>query len=124
MGLKASCTGVSPNLHHDGSHEEGDEGNESHEGHEKDLCKPCEASRLCRQGCQDWLWLEEGRPREEQGRQDCQQEEERTLESQPLDCCVQSRTCSLEDQRFRRHQEGIASVQQGQGALQEEVSFR
>merc|ERR1711862_511031 len=82
-----------------------------------------EAPRLRWQGRQDRFWFEEVGPHQEQEWQDCQQEEERTRQGQPVACRSQGRSCSPEDQGLLRHQEGVAAVQQGQGALQE-VSSR
>merc|ERR1712093_758388 len=112
-------------LHH-GRRDEGDEGDEGDVGHEgqEDLCEAREAPRLRREGHEDRHWALEGRPDEEQGGQGREQEEERHGEAQPVARRREGRTRGVEDQGLLRHQEGLGIVQQGKGALQEEVNAK
>merc|ERR1712093_889813 len=107
-------------LHH-GRRDEGDEGDEGHEGHEgqEDLCEARKAPRLRRQGHEDCHWAVEGRPDEEQGGQDCEQEEECRGEAQPVARRREGRARGVEDQGVLAHQEGLGFVQEGKGTLQE-----
>merc|ERR1719160_1361929 len=59
-------------------------------------------------------------PDEEQAWQGCEQEGKRRRQGQTwrLDRCSQEGTCCLEDQRLPGHQEGHATLRQGQGVLQ------
>merc|ERR1711964_857662 len=104
-------------LHH-GRRDEGDEGDEGHEGQEG-LREARKAPCLRRQGREDCHWAVEGRPDEEQGGQDCEQEEERRVEAQPVARRREGRARGAEDQGLLRHQEGLGIVQEGKGALQE-----
>merc|ERR1712098_36585 len=71
------------------------------------------------EGDEDCHWAVEGRPDEEQGGQDCEQEEERRGEAQPVARRREGRARGVEDQGVLRHQEGLGIVQEGKGALQE-----
>merc|ERR1712151_1163808 len=106
----------------DESHESGKshEGYESHEG-EEGLRTVGKTSRLCWEIHENAEWPEEVRFGEKQVRQNCQQEEECPLQSQPMDCCLQGSAGGIEDQGVCRHQEGFPALQQGQGALQKKV---
>merc|ERR1712098_549888 len=97
---------------------------EGYEGHEEDLREACEAPRLCREEWEDGVRLVQGRPGEEQARQDCEQEERSEGQEEPMD---RSRGGGQEGPRHQgllRHQEGFAPLQEGQGAPQEVRTVR
>merc|ERR1712093_336998 len=97
------------------------EGNEGHEGHEEEDCEQGrkgphgQGNGAPRQQGEDRRWPHSEGPDAEQVWQDCEQEEERPWQGQPLDDCLQEGTRCLEDQGLRRYQEGLAPVPEGQG---------
>merc|ERR1719160_135064 len=109
------------------SNGEGDEGNEGDEGHEGDEEEDREPDwqgqdgqghgAPWHQGEDRWRLDGEG-PDQEQGRQNCEQEEECLRQDQPLDRCRQEGTRRIEDQGLLCHQEGHTPLRQGQGVLQ------
>merc|ERR1711862_888693 len=61
----------------------------------------------------------QGRPRQEQERQDRLEEEIRRQQEEPMDRRSGSSKEGAQHQGLRRHQEGLSPLQQGQGSLQE-----
>merc|ERR1712139_423361 len=90
-------------------------GHASDEGEEAGLCAAGEAPRLLREDHEDRDWAEEDRPREEQGRADREQEEERLGQEELLDRGLQQGACLPEGQGFLRDQEGHPPLQEGEG---------
>merc|ERR1712139_168618 len=103
------------------SNGEGDEGNEGHEGHEEeDRERDCKGSHgqgngAPRQQGEDRWWPDSKGPDAEQGWQDCEQEDKRQGQGQPLDDCCQEGTRCIEDQGLLRSQEGYTFVPESEG---------
>merc|ERR1712118_108163 len=110
----------------DGSHE-GDEGNEE-EGSQQDRQGQIrEISRLPWHQVQDPFWLDQVRLGQEQARQDRDQEascswQEVLRPHQGLGCCLPEGQEGFGRQGLRRNQEGLSSLQEGQGALPVNIS--
>merc|ERR1712224_265516 len=100
------------------SNGEGDEGYEE-EIRQQDWKGPHgQGDGAPRQQGQDRGWADRKGPDEEQVRQDCEQEEERFGQDQPMDRCRQEGTRRVEDQGLLCDQEGHAIVPEGEGVLQ------
>merc|ERR1711977_369999 len=96
------------------SNDEGDE----EEDREQDCTGPHgQGNGAPRQQGKDRRWSDSKGPDKEQGWQDCEQEEERLCQDQPLDRCCQEGACCLEDQGLRRNQEGHTPLPEGEGVL-------
>merc|ERR1711985_148435 len=119
-------------FYHYGQGYEGNEGHGGHEGHEGNEEEGCEQDRkgpLCQGRRLPWIqgkdrkWLDQERLGEEQARKDCEQEEigiwqEELRQHQGLDHRRPEGQEGTWCEGLRRYQEGLSSLQEGQGVLQ------
>merc|ERR1711981_568378 len=111
---------------HNGQGNEGDEGHGSNEGHARHEEEDREQDRQGPNGKgiglpwlqgQDRGWNDRCFPDQEQARQDREQEKIRVWQEESLDCCRDQGKEGIGPQGLRCNQEGLSSLQEGQGAL-------
>merc|ERR1712124_29837 len=109
-----------------GQGNEGDEGHGRHEGHEGHEEEDREQDRQGQNGKGiglPWIqgenrgWYDSCLLDQEQERQDCEQEKVGVWQEERLDCCRPQGKEGIGSQGLCRNQEGLCSLQEGQGAL-------